>query len=134
MNKWEREVFLPKLAKKSMSDKEFMKVSRDYDRKTHDVTRQAFNNIHGTVDAIVAAHKLEDNANVSVRVTVSDAYRLTGKWSKKGYLNELKSGPMTDRRFNSIMKHVASDNTRKFRSELNVQRNVANTIWDETVH
>jgi len=46
----------------------------------------------------------------------------------------LSSGPMTDRRFNSIMKHVASDNTRKFRKEYNVQRNVANSIWDETVH
>ena len=134
MNKWEREVFLPKLAKKSMSDAEFIKVSREYDRQTHNVTRQAFNDIHGTVDAIVAAHKLEDHANVRVRVTVSDAYRLTGKWSKKGYLKELSSGPMTERRFNSIMKHVASDNTRKFRKEYNVQRNVANSIWDETVH
>jgi hypothetical protein len=58
--------------------------------------------------------------------------RLETKWSKKGYLNELKTGPMSDDRFTDIMDNLASTNTRKFKKEYNVQRQVANGIWSRS--
>jgi hypothetical protein len=131
MNKWEREVFLPKLSKKVMSDKEFMKVSRAYDRKTHDVTRQAFNGIHTTVDTMQKVQHLVENVNLLVSLKVKGSSHLKDKWTKKGYLEELSTGPMTDKRFDDIMENIASSNTRKFREEYDVQRNVANSIWGE---
>jgi len=129
MNKWEREVFLPKLGKKLMSDKEFMRVSREYDRKSHDVTRQAFNDIHTTVDTMKKVQCLAENVNILISLKVQNSHEMKDKWTKKGYLKELSSGPMTDIRFDDIMENIASSNTRKFRKEYNVQRNVANSIW-----
>lgn len=130
MNKWEREVFLPKLEKKPMTDKEFNKVSREYDRKAHDVTRLAFNDIHSTVDTIVAINNLAHDSNLTLNVS-HEKNKMDKKWTKKGYLDELKSGPMSTSRFDMIMKNIASDNTRKFRGEFDVQRNIANNIWKQ---
>ena len=130
MNKWEREVFLPKLEKKPMTDKEFAKVSREYDRNAHDVTRLAFNDIHSTVDTIVAINNLAHDSNLKLNVS-REKNKLQKKWTKKGYLAELQSGPMSTSRFDNIMKNIASDNTRKFREEFDAQRNIANKIWEQ---
>jgi hypothetical protein len=131
MNKWEREVFLPKLGKKAMTDKEFAKVSREYDHKSHNVTRQAFNEIHCTVNTINKINGLAEDTALLLSLEVNGS-RLETKWSKKGYLNELKTGPMSDDRFTDIMDNLASTNTRKFKKEYNVQRQVANGIWSRS--
>jgi len=129
MNKWEREVFMPQLAKKPMTDKEFDKIARPYDKHVYDNIRNAFNNIHTTVGTLDKVSKLVKNTTVNVKVECPTAQKLKSKWTRKGFLNELKTGPMSDNRFDHIMNKVASANTRKFRKEWDIQRQISNKIW-----
>ena len=131
MNKWEREVFMPKLAKKPMTDKEFDKIARPYDKHVYENIRSAFNNIHNTVGALKQVDKLVKDTAVNVKVDCPVDNKLTKKWTRKGFLNELKSGPMSDDRFDYIMNKIASANTRKFRKEWDIQRQISNKIWSK---
>jgi hypothetical protein len=56
---------------------------------------------------------------------------MSTKWSRGDFLTELKSGPMSSTRFDKIMSTTKSDYARKFRDEWNIQREVANSIWDK---
>jgi hypothetical protein len=130
MNKWEREVFLPKLAKRNMTEKAYGKIARAYDFKKHDVTRVALNEIHDTVSTLAKIDSLVKNTEVSLTIQCPSKRKMSTAWSRGAFLTELKSGPMSDTRFDKIMKTTKSDYARKFRDEWNIQREVANSIWD----
>jgi len=132
MNKWEREQFLPKLAKNPMTEKEYAKIARDYDFKKHDKTRLIFNDIHETVETVNKISELVAGTEVSLNVTCPTQNKMGDKkWSRGEFLAELKSGPMTDERYEEIMTSSASKHARKFYDEYNVQRKVANSIWEQ---
>lgn len=131
MNKWEREVFMPKLAKKPMTDGEFAKIARPYDKHVYENIRSAFNNIHNTVGALQQVSKLVKNTDVDIKVNCPTTKKLSKKWTRKGFLEELKTGPMSDSRFDFIMEKIASTNTRKFRKEWDIQRQISNKIWSK---
>ena len=132
MNKWEREQFLPKLAKKPMTEKEYAKIAREYDYKKHDKTRVIFNDIHETVNTVNKISELVEGTEVSLKVQCPSKNKMTNKkWSRGEFLAELKSGPMTDARFEEIMNSNASKHARKFYNEYNTQRAVANSIWEQ---
>jgi len=75
--------------------------------------------------------KLVKDTAVNVKVDCPVDNKLTKKWTRKGFLNELKSGPMSDERFDYIMNKIASANTRKFRKEWDIQRQISNKIWSK---
>ena len=131
MNKWEREVFLPNLAKRTMTDKAYEKIARSYDYKKHDVTRVALNEIHDTVNTLTKIDSLVQNTEVSLTIQCPTKRKMSTKWTRADFLTELKSGPMSDERFDKIMTTTKSDYARKFRNEWNIQRQVANSIWDK---
>lgn len=129
MNKWEREVFLPKLEARPMSEKEYAKIARKYDYKHHDKTRVTFNNIHDAVKTINKVHNLVNNSTVNLQVKCPTPYKLKGKWLRAEFFKELQTGPMSQERFNYIMKNIGTDNTRKYTKEWDTMRDIANTIW-----
>ena len=132
MNKWEREQFLPKLAKKPMTEKEYSKIAREYDYKKHDKTRVIFNDIHETVSTVIKISELVAGTEVSLNVQCPTQNKMTDKkWSRRAFLAELKSGPMTDERYEEIMSSNASKHARKFYAEYNTQRMIANSIWEQ---
>jgi hypothetical protein len=131
MNKWEREEFLPKLAKKPMSENEYLKIAREYDYKHHDKTRETMNSIHDAVKTINKISKLVKNSEVQLQIQCPTKYKLSGKWLRAEFFKELKTGPMTQERFDYIMKNSGTDNTRKYYKEWDTQRSVANAIWNK---
>ena len=128
MNRWERE-FVAKLEKNPMTEKAFEKISRKYDHKHHDKTRITMNDIHQTVKTITAVSEMVKDSAVTLQVQCPARHKITEKWSRAEYFAELKSGPMSDKRFEYIMEHIGTDNTRKYYKEWNKQREVANAIW-----
>jgi hypothetical protein len=130
MNKWERE-FVGKLEKKPMTEKAFGKISRTYDHKHHDKTRIAMNDIHDTVKTITTVSDMVKGSAVTLQVQCPIKHEISKKWSRAEYFEELKTGPMSDARFEFIMKNIGSDNTRKYYKEWNKQREVANAIWSK---
>jgi len=128
MNKWERE-FVDKLEKKPMTEKAFGKIARPYDHKHHDKTRIAMNDIHDTVKTITTVSNLVKDTSVSLNVQCPTKREISEKWSRPEFFEELKSGPMSDKRFAFIMKNIGTENTRKYIKEWDKQREVANAIW-----
>ena len=129
MNKWEREVFLPKLESKPMTEKEFAKIARDYDYDHHNKTRETFNNIHNAVKTINKVSNIVTNSPVEIQVKCPTPYKLTGKWLRAGFFKELESGMMSQERFDYIMNNIGSEYTRKYYKEFDIQRQIANSIW-----
>lgn len=130
MNKWERETFLPKLMKRPMTEKQYGKIARHYDYKHHNKTRLIMNDIHKTVKTINKVTDMVQEVDIDMTVKCPSKNLLKDRWSRDKYLKELKSGPMSDKRFDYIMKNIGSDTTRKYVKEWDKQREVANTIWD----
>jgi len=131
MNKWEREQFLPKLEKKPMTEKEYAKIAREYDYAHHNKTRETMNSIHEAVKTINKISTLVKGSEVKLNIQCPTKYTLKGKWLRSEFFKELKSGPMSDERFEYIMETSGTDNTRKYYKEWNTQRKVANAIWNK---
>ena len=132
MNKWERETFLPKLKAKPMTEKEYSKIARKYDYKKHDKTRLVFNEIDSTVQTVNKVQEIAKNAPLEIKLQCPTVEKMSStKWSRNSFLAELKSGPMSDARFDEIMNSKGASHARKFINEYNTQRKVANTIWEK---
>jgi len=129
MNKWEREVFLPKLAKRPMTEKQYDKIARDYDKKHYDKTRLVMNSIHERTKKLNRAISLIEDVDVLMTLSCPTKHLLKDRWARDKFLRELQSGPMTDKRFTFIMEKVGTDTTRKYIKEWDKQREVANEIW-----
>ena len=128
MNKWERD-FVDELEKKPMTEKAYRKIAREYDHKHHNKTRIAMNDIHNTVKTIATVRNLVKDSTISLQVHGPVKHKISKKWSRPEYFEELKTGPMSDARFKFIMQNIGTDNTRKYYKEWNKQREVANAIW-----
>lgn len=129
MNKWERETFLPKLVKRPMTEKQYDKIARHYDKKHYDKTRIIMNDIHKTAKTINKISSLVEDVDVSMSIQCPSRHLLKDRWSRDKFLRELQSGPMSDKRFKYIMENIGTDTTRKYIKEWDKQREVANTIW-----
>jgi hypothetical protein len=130
MNRWEREVFLPKLAKGIMKDATFDKIARDYDKKHYDKTRLVMNAIHQRTRKLNKAIAIiKEDVDVSMTLSCPTKHLLKDRWARDKFFRELQSGPMGDRRFEYIMQNIGSDTTRKYIKEWDKNREVANGIW-----
>lgn len=129
MNRWEREIFLPKLTKRPMTEKQYAKISRHYDAKHHNKTRLIMNDIHKTAKTINKIGTMIQDVDISLRIQCPSKHLLKDRWSRDKFLRELQSGPMTDERFEFIMEKIGTDTTRKYIKEWDKQREVANSIW-----
>lgn len=130
MNKWERETFLPKLAKRPMTERQYEKIARHYDYKHHNKTRLIMNDIHKTTKTVNKIGNMMENVDVLMSIQFPTRHLLKDRWSRDKFLKELKSGPMSDERFDFVMEKIGTDTTRKYRGEWDKQREVANSIWD----
>ena len=129
MNKWERETFLPKLAKRPMTELQYDKIARHYDKKHYNKTRLIMNDIHKTAKTINKISNMVADVDVALSIQCPSKHLLKDRWSRDKFLRELQSGPMSDKRFAFIMEKIGTDTTRKYIKEWDKQREVANSIW-----